>query len=62
MKKQIIKKLEKIAEKHGADELAAVIDGIYCNGQVTTQGDPPLTCPAGYVYSESLKKCIPDIG
>lgn len=61
--KNIIKKLEKIAEKHGAENLEEVVKKIYCtDGGVSTQGDPPLTCGPNQVYNEILKKCVDDIG
>lgn len=59
--KKIIKGLEKLADKHGAEKLAEVIDQIY--NRVSTQGDPPSAgCPDGYVWSGSLNRCVPDIG
>lgn len=64
MKKQIIKELEKIAKKHGSDELAQVIETIYCSGQVSTQDDPlPIgQCPTGKIWNPILQKCVDDLG
>lgn len=62
--KKIIKKLEKIAEKQGAEELTKVIESIYCNS-VQTMGDPPLPpgkCPTGKVWNPILEKCVDDLG
>lgn len=61
-KKQIIKGLEKLATKHGSENLTEVVESIYCNVGVVTQGDPPRSCPPGQIYNEILKKCVDDIG
>lgn len=60
-KKKIIKKLEKIAEKHGAELLAEVVTGIYLNGDVTTNGNAPA-CPLGQVWNPIIKRCVDDLG
>lgn len=60
-KKQIIKGLEKLATKHGAEKLTEVVESIYCKDGVSTNGNTPA-CGNGQVWNEILKKCVDDIG
>lgn len=62
MKKQIIKKLEAIADEFGADELEVALQSL---GGFNNEGDGDTgenPCPPGHRWSSSLKRCVADPG
>lgn len=60
--KKIIKKLEKIAEKHGAEELKAAIQAIHYPDIVAQGGPIDHECAEGDVWNPILKACVDDLG
>ncbi len=61
--KKIVKGLEKLAEKHGAKDLQDAVCKVYGVEIFTTLGDPPTAppggCGNGYIWSQTLGRCIP---
>lgn len=61
MKKEII---EKLVARFGKDRVIEAFEhlGIIKKDDVSTQGDTPGTCDPGYYWSDTLKRCVLDIG
>lgn len=59
---KLIKQLVEAKKKHGGEKLKSLIDAVLQHDVAKTAGGCPEICGVGYYCSETLGRCVLDIG